>query len=246
MACRYYDDIIVEKLKKWIPENSKLRVLKPDESKRLFELTADDNNDQAFKMPFIALSRNNDISLLSTVKQPKSFDGLRLFEIDNTTGKPVANPRGTAVLNVIPIGLNYQLDIYTKKFDEAEEYVRSFLFKLINNPLLIIDIPYNSINVQETNGYNGILRHTANIRVTSTVSDTSSISERIFSGQFTRWTIQFELQDAFLFNIPYKKNWIFVVDDSETNLQAELRIANSMKDAESTDEFEKISQEPTK
>ena len=39
MACRYYDDLIVAKLKKWLPDNSKLRVLKPDESKRFFELT---------------------------------------------------------------------------------------------------------------------------------------------------------------------------------------------------------------
>lgn len=242
MACRYYDDAIVKKLKKWIPENSTLRVLKPDESKRLFELTANDNNDKAFEMPFIALSRNNDVELLSTVKQPKSFDGIRLYELD-ANGNPIANPKGTALFNVIPIQTAYQLDIYAKKLDECEEYIRTFLFKLINNPKIIIDIPYNSDELTTSNAtnYNGILRHTANLRVLSTVSDTSSISERLFSGQFSRWTIQLELQDAFLFNVPYKKNWIFVVDDEETGLQAELRIANSMKDAESTDEVEKIS-----
>jgi hypothetical protein len=42
MACRYYDDILVAKILRWIPEASGLRVLKPDESKRLFELTAAD------------------------------------------------------------------------------------------------------------------------------------------------------------------------------------------------------------
>ena len=68
MACRYYDDILSEKIKKWIPENSNLRVLKPEETKRLFELTANDNNDQAFKLPFVALSRNNDIELLENIK----------------------------------------------------------------------------------------------------------------------------------------------------------------------------------
>lgn len=40
MACRYYDDILIAKLQKWIPDNSTLRVLKPEESKRFFELTA--------------------------------------------------------------------------------------------------------------------------------------------------------------------------------------------------------------
>ena len=61
MAVRYYDDAIIYKLKKWIPDNSNLRVLRPDESKRLFELTADDKRDKAFTLPFIALSRNDPI-----------------------------------------------------------------------------------------------------------------------------------------------------------------------------------------
>ena len=101
------------------------------------------------------------------------------------------------VLNAIPIKLNYQLDIYAKKAEDCDEYVRNFLFKLINNPVIMIDIPYNGTNIQ----------HIANIRILNTISDTSAISERLFSGQFSRWTIQFEIQDAFLFSIPYKRNW---------------------------------------
>ena len=72
----------------------------------------------------------------------------------------------------------------------------NFLFKLINNPQIIVEIPYNGLNK----------RHTANLRVLETVSDTSDISQRLFPGQFYRWTIQLELQDGFLFNIPYKSN----------------------------------------
>ena len=195
MACRYYDDILSEKIKKWIPENSNLRVLKPEETKRLFELTANDNNDQAFKLPFIALSRNNDIELLENIKSVKSFDGLKLLQ----------NSDCTLSLNVIPIKLEYQLDIYTKRYDEGDEYIRSFLFKLINNPLLKIEIPYNDTKIL----------HTANIIVLSIVLDTIEILERIFSGQFTRWTIQLEIQDAFLFSTPYRKNWKFILDDTE-------------------------------
>lgn len=224
MACRYYDDIIVKKLQKWIPEASKLRVLKPDETKRLFELTANDNADQAFKLPFIALSRNNDIELLSTVKQPKSYDGLKL----------IRGSAKTLQLNVIPIKLQYNLDIYTKKYEEGDEYVRNFLFKLINNPLLIIDIPYSSSDYDDvtdtkTGKTEAILRHTANIRVLSTISDTSSISERIFSGQFTRWTIQFEIQDAFLFSIPYKTNWqLYTDEDLKSTAASNLELSSNI------------------
>ena len=195
MACRYYDDLITARLKKWVGPNSNIRVLKPDESRRLFELTADDNKDQEFKLPLIAVSRDTSIELLSTVKQEKSFMGLQIYQ----------DKEKTVQMNVIPIKLQYQIDIYTKTYDDGDEYLREFLFKLINNPAVVIELPYNDSYV----------RHKANIRILNTVSDTSSISERIFSGQFTRWTIQLELQDAFLFSIPYRKNWKLYLDDLE-------------------------------
>jgi hypothetical protein len=141
-------------------------------------LLADDSGDKPLKLPFIALSRNNDIELLSTVKSPKSFDGLRLYQqkkgIDEINIKAI--PNSTALFNVIPIKLVYQLDIYTKTAEEGDEYVRNFLFKLLNNPVIKIKIPYNDLG----------LEHVANIRLLGTISDTSAISERIFKGQFTR------------------------------------------------------------
>ena len=103
MAIRYYDDAIVQKLKKWVPENSNLRVLKPDETRRLFEITADDNKDRPLVLPFIALSRSPDIELLSNVKSLKTFSGLRLGSNENSSVQ----------MNVIPIKAEYQLDIYT-------------------------------------------------------------------------------------------------------------------------------------
>ena len=195
MAVRYYDDAIIQKLQRWIPEESNLRILKPDESKRLFELTANDNNDRPITLPLIALSRSNDIELLSNIKQSRSFDGLRIAKKGD----------GVAQFNVIPIKLLYQLDIYTKYEEECEEYLRNLLFKLINNPVIKIEIPYNNAEIE----------HIANIRVLNNVSDTSSTSERLFSGQFTRWSIQLEIQDAFLFSIPYKPTWKIIEVDLE-------------------------------
>ena len=194
MACRYYDDILVAKILKWLPENTNLRVLGPSESKKLFELTADDTQDQPFKLPIITLTRSKDIELLSTIKQPKSYEGLKLL----------STPEETLHLNVIPIKLLYDLTIYTKTEEEVDEYVRNFLFKLINNPVIKVRIPYNNTQIE----------HVANIRVLSNISDTSDISERIFSGQFHCWTIQLEIQDAFLFSLPYRRNWQLCVEDN--------------------------------
>ena len=208
MAIHYYDDLIFTKLQRWLPEASNLRILHPDESKKFFELTAEDTQEKAFQLPLIAISRKDELELLSTVKSPKSYAGLKIApeginsDLSHLKGPAYtkaleAIPEGTYQLNVIPIRPEYQLDIYAKTAIECEEYVRSFLFKLINNPLLQIEIPYQDLHIE----------HTAYIRLLSNIANTSNISERVFSGQFTRWTIQFELHDAFLFSIPYRKNW---------------------------------------
>lgn len=192
MAINYYDEAVTQKIKGWLADSSKLRVLSPDESNRLIQLMADDSKDQPLKLPLIAISRNKDIEIESAIKQNRSFDGL-VIKTDATNAT-------TVQLNVIPIKTTYQIDIYTKKRIEADEYVRQYLFKLINNPQIIIEIPYN----------NYIVKHTANLRVLNTVSDTSDIPTHIFSGQFYKWTIQLELQDGFLFSIPQKQGWKFI------------------------------------
>ena len=192
MAISYYDEAVTQKIKNWLADSSKLRVLSPDESNRLIQLMAEDSNDKPMSLPLIAISRNKDLEIESTIKQNRSFDGLII-------GQDAQNAT-TIHLNVIPVKTTYQLDIYTKKRIEADEYIRQYLFKLINNPQIIIEIPYN----------NYIIKHTANLRVLNTVSDTSDIPNHVFAGQFYKWTIQLELQDGFLFSIPRKQGWKLV------------------------------------
>ena len=194
MAISYYDDAIIAKLKRWIPDTNKIRVLGPDDTKKLFELKADDSNDSPVQFPFITLTRNRDLEIGSSIKQLRSFDGLHIIAPNEQKN---LIPEKTAVFNAIPVKTTYQLNIYTKYKYEGEEYIRNFLFKLINNPKIVVDIPYNNTDLQ----------HNAYLRVLDTVSDTSDIAQRIFPGQFYRFTIQLELQDGFLFNIPYKTNY---------------------------------------
>jgi hypothetical protein len=192
MAISYYDDAITAKIKGWLADTSNLRVLNPDETKRVIELSAEDSGDKPLQLPLLTISRNKELEITNAIKQSKSFDGLIIQE-DTVNA-------ATVHMNVIPVKTLYQLDIYTKKQLEADEYVRQFLFKLINNPQIIVEIPYN----------NYVVKHTANLRVLNSVSDTSDIPNHLFPGQFYRWTIQLELQDGFLFSIPYKKNWRFI------------------------------------
>jgi hypothetical protein len=198
MAISYYDDAVTAKIKGWLADNSTLRVLNPDETNRAITLHAEDSGDMPLQLPLLTISRNKELEITNAIKQNKSFDGL-IIKKDMTNAT-------TVHMNVIPVKTLYQLDIYTKRQLEADEYVRQFLFKLINNPQIIVEIPYN----------NYLVKHTANLRVLNSVSDTSDIPNHLFPGQFYRWTIQLELQDGFLFSIPYKKNWRFIGVELDT------------------------------
>lgn len=222
MAVRYYDDVLAAKLKKWNPTAS-LRVLKPSEVRRFFEVSADDSKDAPLTLPCVMLSRNNDIELGLNLKSPKSYAGLKLKQTTNES----------MILNAIPIRLTYQLDIYTKTEEEGDEYLRQYLFKLINNPVIKIVVPYNGADFEQI----------ANIRVLGTVSNTSDIAERIFPGQFTRWTIQLEIQDAFLYDVPYRKNWKLYVVDDELVSDDEIKESNEYSALEIVEKLTEFNQD---
>ena len=202
MAVRYYDDAVANKINSWLPKdrNRQIQVLKPDETKRLFSIEADEKNDKPLTLPLIALSRSNTVSLKQKTMTPMSFDGLML----DSDGKH------TLQLNGIPIYLSYQLDIYTRRYDEGDELLREFVFKLVNNPQIVIELPYN----------NQKFKHVATIEMQTDIEDTSDISERLFPGQFTRWTLRFDIDGAYLFSLPYVDN--VSIDGYELEVRQDL------------------------
>lgn len=137
MAIRFYDDALYEKIKKWV-QDPNMRILKPDETTRLFQMQADMNNDQPIKLPLIAISRDRDIEVLNAQKQVKTFDGFKY-----STNEKVSMP-----INVIPIQIGYQIDIYARHMVEADEYLRNFIFNFVNLPKLKVDIPYNDTHYE--------------------------------------------------------------------------------------------------
>ena len=132
----------------------------------MFSIEASENNDKPIQLPLIALSRSTQIDVLHRTKRAMSFDGMML----ESDGKH------TLQLDAIPISLTYQMDIYTRRFDEGDELLREMLFKLINNPQVVIELPYN----------NQKLKQVCALKVQGQIEDTSGIAERLFSGQFTR------------------------------------------------------------
>ena len=187
MAIAYYDNAILEKVKSGVNDPN-MKITGPDETRRLFQYQADINNDKPIQLPLIALRRGRDVDILSTNKKPLTFDGATLE----------ANSKQSGILNGIPIAIKYQLDIYSRYYEEADEYIRNFIFNFINFPKLKIEIPYNDAKIE----------HVSNVRLEQTVVDNSDIAERLAPGQFTRFTLSLYIDDAYIFDYKFRKNYI--------------------------------------
>lgn len=202
MAIRYYDEALANKINSWLPKskNRKIQVLKPDEVRRLFMIEADERDDKPIQLPLIAISRETQIDVMHPTKRAMSFDGIMLK----------SDSKHTLQLDAVPISLTYQIDIYTRHFDEGDELLRELIFKIINNSQLTVNLPYNNQNLIQV----------CSMKMQGQVEDTSAISERLFNGQFTRWTLRLDIDGAYLYSIPY-------VDNVHVNYGLEINRNNS-------------------
>ena len=183
MAVKLYDEALINKIRKWVIDD-KITITSPDETRRLFQYRADIENDQPIQLPLIAVSRGKTINVLNTQKKPSTFDGITIS----------ANKNKIVSLVQVPISLDYQIDIYTRYMAEGDEYIRNFVFNIINFPQLDVTIPYNNLNY----------KHISNIRMINEIQDNSDIPERLIAGQFTRYTIGLTIDDAYFWSVPVK------------------------------------------
>ena len=205
MSVNLYDKALLEKLNNWT-KDSELHIVGPDEARRIFEVIADETNDKPLSLPMIVLTRPGGYSIdpQGLAKHPLSYNGAKLH----------ANEDKSVLLNGIPIKIPYQLDVYTRYFEQADEYTRNIVFNIVNYPKLTITIPY----------YNENYRHDSNIRLDGDIDDNSSIPERLIAGQFTRMTMRLNIDDAYLWDVRIKNNWkicansdVYVKDNELSN-----------------------------
>lgn len=186
MAISLYDDAILQKFKNWT-QSTNLHIYGPNDTAELFEVIADTTNDQPIKLPILAIRRNTGYNILNTNKRTLTYDGMML---DSTCKRSLS-------LNAIPIEIFYQVDIYTRFFKEADEYMRNIIFNVINFPTLQIFLPYLQQNIV----------HNSTIRISdASVQDNSDISERLISGQFTRLSLILNIDDAYLWDVRMRDN----------------------------------------
>lgn len=199
MSVKLYDDAFLAKLQAWT-KDTQVTVMGVDETSRMFQVIADKTNDAPIKLPLISLRRPGGFTILNTGKRPLTFDGATLD----------ANHDKASQLNAIPISIPYQLDVFTRYKNEADEYIRNIVFNIINYPKLDVNIPYNSEN----------RIHHSNIRMQANIEDNSDIPERLIPGQFTRMSIKIDIDDAYLWDVRYRDVYsidtqVIVCDDDK-------------------------------
>lgn len=196
MSIRLYDEALVSKLKQWT-QGIDVHIYSPDDTRRLFEVIADTSNDEPLKLPIICLRRDPTVTIINKNKRPLTFDGITK---DATYEKSL-------LINAIPISIGYQLDIYTRYLSECDELSRNFVYHLINFPRVRVNIPYE----------NDFLEHDSSLHLTGDIQDNSNIQERLITGQFTRFTLTFSVDDAYLWDIRARDNYSFECDEVEVS-----------------------------
>lgn len=184
MSVTLYDRALTEKIKSWVLD-ADTTILSPEETTTLLRIKADKREDAPIQLPLITIKRGRDITIREAGNHPRTREG-KVFN----SGCGISDH-----LNAVPVNINYTINIYARTLEQADEYVRNFVFNFINYPRMRILIPYND----------SMLAYKSYITLQDTITDNSDIPERIVPGMFFRMTLSIALNDAYLFSYNHRK-----------------------------------------
>lgn len=182
MSISIYDKALLEKVKYWT-STTDMHVYGPGDSTRLFETIGDLSEDAPIKLPIVVVSHRGGYTIDNPNKTPLTFDA-KIISRDKET-------RVVAQLNAVPITIPYQLDVYTKYQKDTSEYIRNFVFNIVNYPVFKVVVPYGGMDYS----------HNAKMRLANVIEDNSDIPERLIKGQFSRMSLQIDVDDAYLWDV---------------------------------------------
>lgn len=178
-----YDTAIIEDMRS-ILDDERIYICPSD---RVFSVIARLNEDDV-KMPMISVARTG-ISLLDSQHTMRFTGGISNISEDEES---------ISRIQVIPIQINYQFDVWTKHREENDNIIRELIFYYMTHPTLEVKVPYG------TN-----LKHTFNIFYDKTIEDNSDISDQVNHGEYFRQTLSVYTPDAYLWKSTTEKPYIF-------------------------------------
>lgn len=174
MSVYLYDEAIVNKLRFWFNDPN-ISVADPD---TVLSYRADVSPTDEVKLNIVSLTRLK-WEITSKGKTPLSRDGW----------KYKGSEKNIEQLRAIPIRIDYQIDFISRKRKQNDNLVREFVYKILNNPKLVVSIPYNDSSKT----------HNFSINIDSVVEDNSDIAQHLDKGERFRSTLTLSVEDAYLF-----------------------------------------------
>ena len=175
MSVKLYDDAIVESFRSLMQDN-RISILPVEQALRFSaQLQRDD-----IRFPLISTYRLG----YSIRENDVNYYGL------NTGGYRKRNDNGTnTFVQIVPIKINYQLDIFTVDRESCDNIIRELVFYLLQTPSLTVKIPYD-INME----------HRFNLYMEPDIVDNSDTVEHTNKGVLFRNTLNLYTDDAYLFS----------------------------------------------
>lgn len=177
MSVYWYDEAIVNTLRT-ITGDTRVSIVPTD---TLFRYVAN-LKDDTITFPLISLTRLG-YTLIQTGRTPTSSQGYPIGSSDGVVRE----------LQFIPIQVNYQLDVISRKRDDNDMIVDELIFYFINNP---------SMNVMIGKGAD--IPHKFSMMFNPDVIDNSDIESHMSRGEYFRSTMTFYLPDAKLWKVTTK------------------------------------------
>lgn len=174
-----YDEAIINKFNELFDQQ--VFIIPPE---RAHEVQAQLNKDDV-KFPLISLDRRGFTIRKSDMNWSSTIMGVP----DSISSDNLAN-----IMHIIPISIEYQLDVYTIDRVSCDEILRELIFYFTLHPTLMVKIPYGLDN-----------EHHFNLFFNDNIEDNSDTVEHVNKGVLYRYTATLYTDDAYLFaNTPEK------------------------------------------
>lgn len=174
MSCVLYDNAIIENLRQ-LTQDTRIYI---EPTENVFRTIGKlEGSKDHIQLPLISVSRTG-WSVLNPQHMQK-FDGA-LLKSDKENDY-------TQRIQVIPIQINYVLDVWSRTREENDEILRELIFYYNNHPEMEVTVPYGAD-----------FKHRFNIFFNSDIEDNSDIVEQKNRGEYFRQSISFYTDDAYL------------------------------------------------
>lgn len=173
MSVYKYDNAIVNKLRE-LTNDSRIYVTPPDNVIR----TIGQIDSDKIELPLISVARTG-YSILDSRSHPMKFEG-------SSAGYNEDLQRFVR-FQMIPIRINYLMDVWTKHREENDNIIRELVFYFSTHPTIKVPI-----------GYGLNFDHNFNLILDSQVEDNSDIVEHKNRGEYFRQTLSMYTDDAYL------------------------------------------------